>query len=772
MTDEPRGDEGRGGLTRRQFLQVAGASAAGAVAFTGCQPDRRELLAQSRVHVAEDVLTAYENWYGTTCRECGAGCGLVVRIIEGRAKKAEGNPDHPLNRGKLCARGQAAVQGEYHPDRLQGPLRLKGARGSGEFTAISWDEGLGELTRRLRDLQSRPNSVAVLTPPLRAHQALVVDRFTGAYGAQWLQLDPLGETPLREAVRRIFGAATLPEFDIEHARYVVSFGADFLSTWLSPVHYSVEYGVFRQGSYRAGEFRPRRGTPRGYLAQVEPRFSATAANADEWLPNRPGTEGALALAMAQVILSEGLADPAGARAFGDPRALDAYRPDRVATLTGVSADQVRRVARDLATRRPSLAIGGGPAGAHTNGTDNLSAILALNLLVGAVGREGGVRLNPPSPIEDLPAPALPSGLGDWQALAQRLRGGQVQAVLLHNANPVHGLPAALGFRDALLQAPFIVSFSSFLDETTALADLVLPSHLPLEDWGDDTPDPGPGFQVVSLQQPVVRPFYDTRSFWDVLLGVAGELGGGVRQALPWRTFKDALRDTARALQGLGRGTVRDADFERFWVSLLQRGGWWDDSPAGRPVVGLVEAEASVQRVVSRLAPPRFEGAQEPFPFYLVVFRHNTLGAGETAHLPWIQAAPDPVTSAVWQTWVEVNPGVARQQGLREGDMVSIESPAGKIEAAVYVNPAAPPNVLAVPMGQGHTLYGRWAEKRGSNPMDVLAPLTDEATGALAYAATRVRLVKTGRSIRLPKFEGTVESVQLEHPQVVPVVREG
>src|SRR5262249_53230414 len=157
-------------------------------------------------------------------------------------KKLEGNPDHPVNRGKLCARGQAGVQEQYHPDRVQGPLRRSGERGSGAFTPISWDEALNELVGRLHALQQQGGggAVALLTEPLRAHRAQLVDRFARAFGAQWLALDPLAETPLREAVRRVLGQDRLPAFDIQNARYVLSFGADFLATWLSPVHYGVQ----------------------------------------------------------------------------------------------------------------------------------------------------------------------------------------------------------------------------------------------------------------------------------------------------------------------------------------------------------------------------------------------------------------------------------------------------------------------------------------------------------------------------------------------------
>ncbi len=754
------------GLSRRQFLKALGASTVGAVAFTGCQPPTREYMAQSRVRLAEDVLSSYENWYATTCRGCSAGCGLIVRVIEGRSKKIEGNPDHPLNLGKVCARGQAVVQEQYHPDRIQGPMRRSGDRGSGAFEPIrTWDEALGELTARLGGLRGRSNAVALVTAPERGHRGLILDRFAQSYGAQWLTLDPVSEAPAREAARRVFGQDALPEFDIEHARYVLSFGADFLSTWLSPVHYGVEYGIFRQGNYRVGQFQPRQGTPRGYLVQVDTRFSMTAANADEWIPARPGSEGVLALAIAQVIVSEGLGDAAGAEVVGGRAALDAFSPERVAQDTGVSAERIRQIARDFASRRPSLALGGGSAGSYTNGTDNMVAILALNLVVGNVGRDGGVRFNAGPTMG--PGARAGTRLADWEQLAERLRSKQVEAVLVHGADPVHALPGAVQFREALRQAPFIVSFSSFMDDTTALADLILPSHLPLEDWGDDVPDPGPGFPVVSVQQPVVRPFYDTRGFGDVLLAVADRLGGPVRNALPWQTLKDAIREGADGLRQLNRGSVQDTDFERFWTKLLQRGGWWDQASAPAALGAPPRAAAG-----PRVQPARFEGTESEFPFHLVVFAHNTLGAGESAHLPWLQATPDPITSAVWQTWVEVNPRVAAEMRLTIGDIVEVRSPSGRVEVPVYVHPAAPPNVLAMPMGQGHSEYGRWARGRGVNPTALLAPLADAATGTLAYGATRVSMTKTGRSMKLPKFEGSATPiVQMPHQEVAKVTRE-
>src|SRR5215207_577369 len=155
-------------LSRREFLSAMAASTVGAVVFTGCQPTPREGALESRLLQAEDTLTAHENWYATTCRECAAGCGLIVRVVDGRAKKAEGNPDHPVNMGKLCARGQAVVQAEYHPDRVAGPQALTGARGSAALAPITWDVGLDRLSSRIRQTSGL---IVLITPPLRGARA-------------------------------------------------------------------------------------------------------------------------------------------------------------------------------------------------------------------------------------------------------------------------------------------------------------------------------------------------------------------------------------------------------------------------------------------------------------------------------------------------------------------------------------------------------------------------------------------------------------------------
>ena len=736
-------------LTRRQFLKWAGATGVGAVVFNGCNVPEEEILVQSPLRLPEDLVTGRDTFYATTYQQGTASEGLLVRVMEGRAKKVEGNPDHPLNTGKHGIRSEALLQALYHPDRIKAPLARDG-RGR-PFRFITWPQAMDRLARLLEEAD--PASVLLAMGPVRGQLATVVQRFSDAYGSRVMGFEPLDQAVLREAVRRVFSQEALPDFDLANTRYLLNFGADLLGTWVAPTHFMRGYGAFRQGA----------GRPRGHFVQLDPRFSMTTANADEWVYVKPGTEGLLALSLAQVIISERLGDDAAARALTagqGARYLDRFSPNVIASDTGVPAPKIVELARAFARSRPSLAIAGGSTAAHTNGLFNLVAVYSLNYLTRSVNQPGGLLFNPTRLLSQV----VGSPLKDWTQAVEEMSRGDISVLMTREANLVHGLPTGLKVADALDKVKTVVSFSSFLDETTAKADLVLPGHTPLEEWGSDTPDPGPGYVVSGLQQPVVNPFVDTVAFGDVLLATARQLG--LNGQLPWENMREALRDSARELHGSNRGSVRGGAFEEFWHVLLQRGGWWDqtetssnEAPTPPPL-----PQTKVQ--------PRFSGRSDRYPFYLIPFESHAIGAGQHAHLPWLQATPDPTTTVVWQSWVEVNPQMAQRLGLRNEDLVAVESPTGRsVEVPVYVNPATAPSVVSVPFGQGHTQLSTYAANRGANPFHILDLAEEKETGSLAWAATRVRLVKTGKRFKVAKFEGTVPALQAPDDKIIQVTRQ-
>ena len=742
-------------LTRRQFMTLTGGSAAAAVIFAACGVPEDELLVQSSVEMPEDLVSGRDNWYATLCGECASGEGVVVRVMEGRAKKIEGNVDFPINVGKHSARCEAGLQALYNPDRIRGPMIRAGERGANQFEEISWTDAVSRLAFNLQNIrsESRQRRVLVSTNPMGGHLGYVVRSFVDAYGATYAPFEPLEKTNLKSAVKTVFGQDRMPDFDLAAANFILSFGADFLNTWGTPVRYSRGYGEFRQGIDRK----------RGTHYHVDSRFSMTAANADKWIPVKPGTEGLFALSVAQVIASEGMGESAAVDALtgGDRSTLDAYAPDAVAGRIGVSADLIHKTAHEFAEHGPSVAFGGGSAAAHTNGEANLIAIYALNHLV-----DGALRFNPPPPLESIAAPPSVSPMSRWRTLVNDMRAGRIDALLMAGADPFYALPGSLDIRAASYDVPLIVSFSDVMDDSAAMSDLILPRHTAFEDWGTDAPDFGPGYQMVGFQQPVVRPFFEnrgaelgSRGLADVLMSVAR--GIGIDLGLGADTFREVIRADAQKLYALNRGSVGADTFGGFWNGVLQRGGWWDSS-AVQPANG---------HVPPPLAPfeePRFEG-EGGFEFYLTPFSQTGIGEGQRAHLPWMQATPDPITTAAWRTWIEINVRVAELRDIREGDVIRVTSPRGSIEALAFPHPGVPPDTVSIPFGQGHVAQGRYAKDRGANVFAILAPLLDSQSGAFAWAATKVNIEKTDDWVRVPKFENTVPDAPVdEHHRVYEV----
>jgi anaerobic selenocysteine-containing dehydrogenase len=717
-------------ITRRNFVKLTTLGIASAV-LAGCQFPRRWVILEPYVRPPEEQLSGVATWYASTCRQCPAGCGIIVRIMNGRALKIEGNPEHPLNRGKLCARGQAGLQLLYNPDRLSGPVQ-QASRGSRQFKAITWEESLNTLYAKL---QAAGGKVAVWCGSTTSgHVIDLFQRFTTAIGAPAPVVFDLytalnGYRLLADTGRDLLGAAALPVYDLAHADVVFSFGADFLGTWLSAVRYGVEFGEFR--SQPLGK--------RGYLAQFEPHMTIGGVKADQWLPLRPGSEGLIALAIARIIADQ---------SFGP-----ADRVARARTLAGnvdvsaaamasdISVDELTRLASIFGNAERPLALPGSSLTGQADAAQVLSAVQALNAIAGTAGQPGGISPSAASPLPALARPDV-SSLADVEKLVSQMRAGDVQVLLVHNANPAYDLPGQVGFAEALGHVPFVVSFSPLVDETAVQADLILPDRTYLEAWGYEVVSPDFGLPVVGSQQPVVTPVFDARSTGDVLLAVAKGIAPAAA-ALNWTDEVAYLKEMITQLPaGAAGGTGADV----LWARFLQHGGWW---PASPPAAAPPPAAPS-QPV--QVAAPQFQGGEQEYPYFLHLYMTPFLSDGRGANLPWLQGSPDPTTTIAWQTWVEMHPTTAQKLGVRDGDIVKVTSPNGEIEAQVYTYPAIRPDTVAIPLGQGHTDYGRYARGNGSNPMQLVGAQADASGSGLVWSTLRAKITPTGRHTDLAIFE--------------------
>ena len=754
-------------MDRRSFIKLTAVSGTTS-ALAACGDPDHQLI---RFVPDEDIIPGQALWKPSVCPLCPAGCGLTVRLMDadadvvrnGRAgvvqilaaKKLEGNPDHPVNRGGLCARGQAGIQVTYHPDRITQPLKRTGNRGEGTYEAVTWEAAMAEVVSKLNELQAGgPQALAFLGRRGESHRNALIAAFLSRFGAAApVVYELFGDDILRVANGISFGREQLPTFDFARSRYVLNFGSDVLGTWNAPVAHARAYGAMRQG--RVGV--------RGRLVQVEPRMSQTGASADEWVPIRPGTEGVLALGIAHLILKNGSsASRTAARAVsaieGWSAGLPEYAPDAVEKLTGVSASRIERIARDFAgdtsiPQLPSvagLAVIGGAALAQTNGLFNALAVNALNALVGSIGSPGGLSFTPQFNVSA--AANLPGGGGQAQAVPfgqlMALAGrGAIRSLFIDGLNPVFTSPRAWKVRDAVAKVPFVVSFSSFLDETSVLADLILPDHSFLESWTDGVPESGSATAVVNAAPPVMKPLHDTRAMPDVLLEIGRALATPIE--LPWQTFEEMLASTFTTLPAMTEGS--DA-----WTDAQEKGGWWGGLPAGlvRAAEVRLKPDATSDGPSGFSRTPEFDGAPADYPFHFLPYPSNQFLDGSLAHLPWLQEMPDPLTSAMWSSWVEINPATAAKLGIEQGDVVDVTSQHGTLRTAAYLSPGIAPDVLAMPAGQGHTTFTRYASGRGANPVDLLAPLTVADTDAVAWAATRVKIARVGEADgRLILFAG-------------------
>ncbi len=724
-------------LKRRTFLKTAALAAAGSL-LPGCERETHRLVPY--VLPDDEIVPGVADWYASVCDECSAGCGVLVRVQEGRAKKVEGNPGHPVNGGKLCAKGLASVQGLYTPDRLRRPGQREGRRGEGTFIPIEWEEGLRRCAQALQDTRVPP---LMVTRPLSGTLARLLSDFMDSLGGRLYFYAPDAELPLHAAWHESVGDGVVPSHDLAQTDYLLSFGAPFLEHWLSPVAMGIAFGHMRQG----------RATVRGRYIHIEPRMSVTAANADQWLPIRPGMEGMLALGIGRVILDTHRSRSAG-------KSLDRFRAfygsarlDEVESATGLPRNVIVRLAHEFASARAPLAIGGGTSCAQTNGTISLIAVNGLNALVEELGHESAARRFRHDGNRS--AGSIPwltertvSELVDEQA-----NTGTWPVLMLYGCNPLFAMPPSVPTEKLFERASFVVSFSSFLDESSEWADLLLPDRDALESWGDHVAETTT--ETIGLSQPVVTALYDARQIGDTILDVSRRLNHGHAQA---QTFYDVLRERWKTFLADKPHEEAPDWFDKAWVAHLQQGGWWKGARKKRFPLRFSSSR--------RFEDPVFFGEEREYPFALYPYPSMTIGHGEGSNRPWLQELPDTLTTVVWGSWVEVNPMAAKDLGIQQGDMVRVISPFGSLEAPAVLFPGIRPDVVAMPLGQGHSSYGRYAKKRGVNPVGLLAPALDTVTGTLASGATRVRIEPTGVKGRLV----TLERPTMEHNGLIAIER--
>ncbi len=712
-------------IRRRDFFKVLGASSAVAATAAACADPPEKLIPYLLPPSNIEFTPGNPLEYATTCMECPAACGMVVKTREGRAIKAEGNPDHPLNQGALCVRGQAAVQTHYNPARYRGAMVRKGQ----QWEAVEWTQAEKMLVDKIRAVSDK-RQILYLTGNAAGTRGKFLDAWLAAIGASpKVVLEPLGLHNIKAANDRSFKRPEVPVYRLAEASYLLNFGSEFLETWMNPVANAREFTAmhaFDDVTKRKGKF-----------VHIAPHVSLTGANADEWVPCKPGSEGVLALALARVALEKAKGKIPAGEAERIASYLKPYTLEKAQEASGIKAETVKRLGEEFAGTR-SLALAGGNLLASDAGAATQAAVNLLNYVAGNIGTT--VQFGAANQID----PSTP--FSKVLEAVQRMQLGQVKLLIVDGANPVYSLPPAAKAAEAISKVDFVVSLSTARDETSALAHLVLPGQTFLERWGDAFPQRG----VYSLIQPVMTPVFPVKAAEDTLLSVAQSLGVGAFKATP--TYRDTLRHAWAQVQ---KETGSPGDFDTFWRNSLQRGG----------VFQKVSFAGGVRLSLDSLGPlPEPKLAGEGLVLLPTVSLRHRDGRG--ASNPWLQEIPDPISQVVWDSWADLNPKTAKKMGIEHGDLIRITSPNGTVETAAYLHYGVHEDAVAIPIGQGHSASGRDADLRGVNVLALLPAAFDKTSGEFAYLSTRVKIEALGKKGYLVQDDGSPRQLGREIIQTI------
>ena len=709
------------------------------------------------------------SYVNSACMLCPGGCGITVRKIDDRAVKIEGMKGHPVNDGGICILGLSGLQLLYGPTRVKTPLKRVGNRGEGRWEKISWEKAISEVTATLGGLRKKgqAHSVGCISGSDRGTVASLFSRFLFVYGSPNFVRTPSIQDSYEFILHLMQGVQATAGFDFENADFLLSFGSGIIEGWGSPVR-----------MFRANSKLRRTGAK---IVQIEPRLSKTAAKSDKWIPINPGTEAALALGIAHVLMKEALYDKTfiNNHSFGfkdwtdrqgNPQkgfqtiVLEKYNPENVAGITGVDKSTLVSLARDFARASRPLAIGGRGQGATPGDITEFMAVHALNAMTGRLNRKGGLWALPEPDYIHWPRAEM-EGIASRGIQQGRLDGAEsdaypnskyllnrfieniasgkpypIQVLFIEGSNPLYTQPNTGSVKAAFDKVPFIISFSSYMDETAQYADLILPNHTYLERY-EDVPQPA-GFQkpIISLTRPVVSPQFNTKYIGDVILLMAKGLGGAVAKAFPWKTYEACLETTL--------GNKLD--------TLLQEGYWLDgkfavpswnkafDTPSLKFEFISSNQNGKSQKETGLLQdfqPIKPEGDTGAFPLILIPYDSMRLANGFIGDPPFMVKTVEDTVLKGNDVFVEINPKTAKELGLSKGQSARLTTPKGTVKARVHFFEGIKPGVIALPRGLGHTAYDNYLANKGVNFNDLIGPIPDPASGLDAAWGIRAKLSK-------------------------------
>lgn len=655
---------------RRDFLKALGFGL-GAVTLAACQ--------KTPVHKSipylvkpEEIVPGVPNYYTSTFN----GHSVLVKTREGRPIKIEGNPNCILSKGALDSKGQASVLDLYDVSKLKGPVI--------DNAETSWEKVDSLVKAELSKIKAGGKKIRIVSPTINSPgtKAVVAD-FTAQYpNTRHIQVDAVSYTGIIKANESSFGKAVLPRYRFDRADVIVSFGADFLGSWISHLEFNRQYISNRDNaSLKNGKMSRH--------IQFEAGMSLTGTNADARIPVKPSEEG---IALLNLYSALGGTVSGVAKLSNNPNAEKAIM---------------------LAAKELSAAKGRSLVVCGSNDIAVQTLVNAINSLLGNYGTTIDL---------DNPSYQYTGNDADFVEFVNEMERGEVDAVFFLNSNPAYEYADAKAFTDALAKVKLRVSFADRKDETGSLCQVIAPNHHYLESWGDSNPVEG----YYTIAQPTINPIYNTRN---------AELG-----LLIWSD--NAVQDYYRYIQNNWTKTIL-AQSGTSWNDLLQKGsvtlpaktaGTYSFTGDLGQVVQAITAQAGI------LA----KGGDNAVE--LQVYESTGIGDGKLANNPWLQELPDPVSKVTWDNYAALNPKYAEKLGLSEFDLVEVKTDKYSVTLPVLFQPGQASGTVSIALGYGRTMAGKAAVEVGKNAYPFLrfanASLQYEAAATISKAGGTYELAQT------------------------------
>lgn len=671
-----------GGWARREFLKLMGASLA--LSTFGCirRPVEKIVPYAKR---PKEIIPGLPNYYASTFVDGYDVVGTVVRTREGRPIKIEGNEFYPGSGEALSARGQAQILSLYDPDRITAPIQnlVNAKRTNKDTVTTTWAKATGVLKAAVFEGGVYVLSSSNPSPTSRS----IIEKFVAQGKGKYFEYDALDKSTFKDSQAAVTGTGVIPSYDLSLADVIVGIDADYIGT-----------GIYAAANQRA--FAKRR-DPNGemnHVVQFESMMSLTGTNADERYAIKPSEQLAVALKLAESVCSQvGVSFPTAWREiYGSFR-------DTIKALPFES--KLNKVAEKLAKAKGrSLVI----TGSETSMTQNQSAVYeVVNFINGILGNDGKTVQY---------GNAISSVRGSVQGLTELvnlMKDGKVNALVIHNSNPLYTLPESFGFRDALTKVKTVFYTGDRVNETGIGSDYVIPDHHPLEKWMDVEFVSG----VISISQPTIQPLYDTKAFEDVLLQIMDSK----------QTWNETVKSSTLARVG---------GSEKAWTQFLQKG-----------VSG--EVSSTVKSTRSYKGNTLNIKLDEAADFELVLYTTIGLKDGTLANVSWLQEFPDPITKICWDNYLCVSPKTAHQNHLKEGDVVALTANGVTQEVPVHIQPGLHDKVLALALGYGQKAAGKIASGVGVNAYQFASVENNQ----IIYAGMNAQFKKTTKNIPLANVQG-------------------